>query len=183
MAGGGRPGQPRPPVHGQPQAPDATTKHIVDSIESAPPARVYQIMRELKAMALHNPDRARELLTTQPQLCFAFLQALLKMNLIDTKTAESMLAQSSGGGRGVAAAVGVSLARSHSQSPRRPRATHAAAGRHGADAPVRGMAPLSRHPSQSPPDISLSTPSRRSRRRRTCRRTRRRSRRSRRRRT
>jgi len=31
-------------------------------------------MRELKAMVLAQPDKTRELLTEQPQLCFAFLQ-------------------------------------------------------------------------------------------------------------
>lgn len=85
------PPRPQQQLYGAPVSSGSAASHVVKTMENLTPKQVYLIMREVKGMVLAQPDNARQLLTEQPQLCYAFLQALLRMNMIDPALAESMI--------------------------------------------------------------------------------------------
>eukprot|EP00045_Choanoeca_perplexa_P004886 m.41273 g.41273 ORF g.41273 m.41273 type:complete len:329 (-) comp12821_c0_seq1:172-1158(-) len=78
----------RPSVHGPPTQ---NTADIVKTMEDIPPQQMYTIMKEIQTLIQQQPDQARILLTQQPQLCFAFLQGLLRMGMIDSNIAQAMI--------------------------------------------------------------------------------------------
>eukprot|EP00049_Salpingoeca_infusionum_P025464 m.19530 g.19530 ORF g.19530 m.19530 type:complete len:464 (+) comp8044_c0_seq1:96-1487(+) len=95
--------QPTPPfvpetkqtvVHGPANTTDEQASSIVKRIGSDMPVeQVFAMMKQLKAMAQRNPYGAKELFSTQPQLCFAVVQALIRLDMINKDVAEGMLKQ------------------------------------------------------------------------------------------
>jgi cleavage stimulation factor subunit 2 len=75
----------------------SAASHVVKTMENLSPKKVYLLMKELQGMILAQPDKVRQLLSEQPQLCYALLQALLRMNMVDLATAEAMLTAPAGG--------------------------------------------------------------------------------------
>merc|ERR1719295_1228738 len=75
-----------PPVEAD-QAPEVISK----TVASLPPEQMFQLMQQMKLCIQNNPQEARQMLTTNPQLAYALLQAQVVMRIVDPETAVTML--------------------------------------------------------------------------------------------
>jgi len=79
-----------PPVEAD-QAPEVISK----TVASLPPEQMFQLMQQMKLCIQNNPQEARQMLTTNPQLAYALLQAQVVMRIVDPETAVEMLHRAS----------------------------------------------------------------------------------------
>jgi len=75
------------PVPETGKAPEA----IARTVASLPPEKMFELMKTMKETVNNNPMMARNLLTENPQLSYALLQAQVVMRVVDPKVAYSML--------------------------------------------------------------------------------------------
>ncbi|BFZ59043.1 hypothetical protein YB2330_000045 [Saitoella coloradoensis] len=68
--------------------PDAISR----TLQTAPPMQLLDILASLKHVIHTAPDQARALLSTQPQLAYAVVQAMLMMNLMDASVLQRVVA-------------------------------------------------------------------------------------------
>ena len=69
------------------QAPEAISK----AVASLPPEQMFELMKQMKTCIQNNPHDAREMLSQNPQLAYALLQAQVVMRLVDPELALTML--------------------------------------------------------------------------------------------
>ena len=69
------------------QAPEV----ISQTLKTLPTAQLLDILSQMKQLAITDPMKAAELLRQAPQLSYALLQALLLMNLVDTKVLSQII--------------------------------------------------------------------------------------------
>ncbi|KAF8308983.1 hypothetical protein DL93DRAFT_2086333 [Clavulina sp. PMI_390] len=79
------PGVPVPPGS---SALDAIT-HVLATMQ---PSQLMDVMGHMKSFVLSNPEQARQLLQTQPQLSYALFQAMVMNNIVDPSVLQRMLA-------------------------------------------------------------------------------------------
>ena len=84
---------PLPPGQELPPGINATDS-ISRTLNTLPPTQLLDIIREMKAMATNEPERAAELLNQAPQLAYAVFQAMLLMNLVTPETINSIVENS-----------------------------------------------------------------------------------------
>lgn len=52
-----------------------------------PSEKIFDLLKQIKMCAIESPDETKEMLIQNPQLAYALLQALLSMNVIDSRAA------------------------------------------------------------------------------------------------
>jgi len=67
---------------------------ISQTLNALPPQQLLDVLTQMKALAISEPTRATELLKAAPQLSYAIFQALILMNLVDTKVLAQVVEQS-----------------------------------------------------------------------------------------
>ncbi|KAJ2899307.1 Cleavage stimulation factor subunit 2 [Zalerion maritima] len=67
------------------------TDAISRTLNTLPPAQLLDILREMKTMATHEPQRAAELLAQAPQLTYAVFQSMLLLGLVSPDAINSVL--------------------------------------------------------------------------------------------
>ncbi len=85
--GGGAPGggMPLPPrglsdgTHGEPVDPEHAPETISKAVASLPPENMFELMKQMKMCIQNNPQEARRMLNSNPQLAYALLQAQVVM--------------------------------------------------------------------------------------------------------
>jgi cleavage stimulation factor subunit 2 len=65
---------------------------ISQTLQAYPTNQLVDIISQLKAVATNNPEQAKQLLTTSPQLAYAIFQAMLMMNLVDPSVLQQVVA-------------------------------------------------------------------------------------------
>eukprot|EP00050_Salpingoeca_kvevrii_P020581 m.100290 g.100290 ORF g.100290 m.100290 type:complete len:365 (+) comp8925_c0_seq2:2203-3297(+) len=110
--GGPAPARAAPP-------PEHATESVKHTMDNMPPQQLYEIMKSLKTLVQQQPNQARSLLTTNPALCYAVLQAQLRLNIIDPDLAEQLIKDSSAPST-AAAAVGADRRPASAASAARP---------------------------------------------------------------
>nr|XP_019013206.1 uncharacterized protein I206_01271 [Kwoniella pini CBS 10737]OCF51987.1 hypothetical protein I206_01271 [Kwoniella pini CBS 10737] len=100
---GGIPGQPGYPAPGGPVPPPQVnrvdlsalpegspvplgsnpTDSISKTLAAVTPGQMQDVMASMKSLISTNPEQARQLLTSKPQLAYALFQAMLLMNIVD----------------------------------------------------------------------------------------------------
>lgn len=73
------------------KAPEVISK----TVASLPPEQMFQLMQQMKLCIQNNPQEARQMLTQNPQLAYALLQAQVVMRIVDPETAVEMLHRAS----------------------------------------------------------------------------------------
>jgi len=73
------------------KAPEVISK----TVASLPPEQMFQLMQQMKLCIQNNPQEARQMLTQNPQLAYALLQAQVVMRIVDPETAVDMLHKAS----------------------------------------------------------------------------------------
>ncbi|VDD93806.1 unnamed protein product [Enterobius vermicularis] len=71
--------------------PDKAPEAISRSVASLPPEQMFELMKQMKQCVHNNPNEARSLLMSNPQLAFALLQAQVVMRIVDPQVAIAML--------------------------------------------------------------------------------------------
>src|SRR5271156_5027691 len=66
---------------------------ISQTRNTLPPAKFFDVLTQMKALAISEPVKATELLKAAPQLSYAIFQALILMNLVDSKVLASVVEQ------------------------------------------------------------------------------------------
>ncbi|MFH4973814.1 hypothetical protein AB6A40_000523 [Gnathostoma spinigerum] len=69
------------------KAPEAISR----SVASLPPEQMFELMKQMKQCVHNNPNEARNLLMSNPQLAYALLQAQVVMRIVDPQVAIAML--------------------------------------------------------------------------------------------
>ena len=69
------------------------TDAISQTLNTLPPAQLLDVLTQMKALAMTDPTKATELLKAAPQLSYAIFQALILMNLVDSKVLASVVEQ------------------------------------------------------------------------------------------
>eukprot|EP01147_Barroeca_monosierra_P005000 gene5000-6949_t len=88
-------------LYGESNPTGQNANKIAETLEKAPLHKIHQIMKEMKGFATKQPREASALLNAQPQLAFAFLQALLRLGMVDTATADRLLTDPNLGTNGI----------------------------------------------------------------------------------
>jgi cleavage stimulation factor subunit 2 len=65
---------------------------ISQTLQAYPTNQLVDIISQLKAVATNNPEQAKQLLMTSPQLAYAIFQAMLMMNLVDPSVLQQVVA-------------------------------------------------------------------------------------------
>ncbi|WVQ98429.1 hypothetical protein IAU59_005552 [Kwoniella sp. CBS 9459] len=68
---------------GQDLPPGQATDAISKTLAAIAPGQMQDVMASMKTLIMTNPDQARQLLSSKPQLAYALFQAMLLMNIID----------------------------------------------------------------------------------------------------
>jgi cleavage stimulation factor subunit 2 len=71
------------------------TDAISQTLNTLPPPQLLDVLTQMKAMAISEPQRATEILKAAPQLSYAIFQALILMNLVDPKILAQVVEQAS----------------------------------------------------------------------------------------
>ncbi|KPI39987.1 Cleavage stimulation factor subunit 2 [Cyphellophora attinorum] len=92
--------QPPPAVPPMPQGVDLppnlkASDAISQTLNSLQPSQLLDVLTQLKAMAISDPNRITEILKSAPQLSYAIFQALILMNLVDPKILAQVVDQAS----------------------------------------------------------------------------------------
>src|SRR5271154_1572684 len=66
---------------------------ISQTLNTLPPAQLFDVLTQMKSLAISDPAKATELLKAAPQLSYAIFQALILMNLVDSKVLASVVEQ------------------------------------------------------------------------------------------
>ena len=69
------------------------TDSISQTLNTLPPAQLLDVLTQMKSLAMSDPAKATELLKAAPQLSYAIFQALILMNLVDSKVLASVVEQ------------------------------------------------------------------------------------------
>lgn len=69
------------------------TDAISQTLNTLPPAQLLDVLTQMKSLAMSDPGKATELLKAAPQLSYAIFQALILMNLVDSKVLASVVEQ------------------------------------------------------------------------------------------
>ena len=77
--------------YGEPCEPEKAPEAISKAVASLPPEQMLELMKQMKACILNNPNEARAMLLENPQLAYALLQAQIVMKIVDPHVALSML--------------------------------------------------------------------------------------------
>ncbi|BFZ56947.1 hypothetical protein PYCC9005_003997 [Savitreella phatthalungensis] len=64
---------------------------ISNTLSSIPPTQLLDVIKQLRQVALSNPEQLESLLRQSPPLTYAILQALLLMNLIDASVVQKVV--------------------------------------------------------------------------------------------
>ncbi|KAL4135988.1 hypothetical protein QTP88_007562 [Uroleucon formosanum] len=64
---------------------------INNVVSTLPPEQLYELTKQMKECVQNYPALARNMLLLNPQLCYALLQALVRMKIVDPKIARTML--------------------------------------------------------------------------------------------
>ncbi|CAF0996318.1 unnamed protein product [Adineta steineri] len=64
---------------------------ISNAVASLPPAQMFELMKQMKQCIEANPNEAKTLLSTNPQLAYALLQAQVVMRIVDPQVAMALL--------------------------------------------------------------------------------------------
>ncbi|CAF4936480.1 unnamed protein product, partial [Rotaria sp. Silwood1] len=64
---------------------------ISNAVASLPPAQMFELMKQMKQCIEANPNEAKTLLSTNPQLAYALLQAQVVMRIVDPQVAMVLL--------------------------------------------------------------------------------------------
>eukprot|EP00088_Acartia_fossae_P028277 TRINITY_DN29075_c0_g1_i1.p1 TRINITY_DN29075_c0_g1~~TRINITY_DN29075_c0_g1_i1.p1 ORF type:complete len:344 (-),score=90.38 TRINITY_DN29075_c0_g1_i1:373-1404(-) len=81
--------------YGPPVDPQKAPEVISKTVASLPPEQMFQLMQQMKLCIQNNPQEARQMLTQNPQLAYALLQAQVVMRIVDPETAVDMLHRAS----------------------------------------------------------------------------------------
>ena len=68
---------------------------ISQTLNQLPAPQLLDVLTQMKAMAISEPQRATEILKSAPQLSYALFQALILMNLVDPKILAQVVEQAS----------------------------------------------------------------------------------------
>ncbi|KHN74586.1 Cleavage stimulation factor subunit 2 [Toxocara canis] len=71
--------------------PDKAPEAISRSVASLPPEQMFELMKQMKQCVHNNPNEAKSLLMSNPQLAYALLQAQVVMRIVDPQVAIAML--------------------------------------------------------------------------------------------
>lgn len=71
--------------------PDKAPEAISRSVASLPPEQMFELMKQMKQCVHNNPNEAKSLLMSNPQLAYALLQAQVVMRIVDPQVAMAML--------------------------------------------------------------------------------------------
>lgn len=71
--------------------PDKAPEAISRSVASLPPEQMFELMKQMKQCVHNNPNEAKNLLMSNPQLAYALLQAQVVMRIVDPQVAIAML--------------------------------------------------------------------------------------------
>ncbi|VDN05138.1 unnamed protein product [Thelazia callipaeda] len=71
--------------------PEKVPEAISRSVASLPPEQMFELMKQMKQCVHNNPNEAKNLLMTNPQLAYALLQAQVVMRIVDPQMAIAML--------------------------------------------------------------------------------------------
>jgi cleavage stimulation factor subunit 2 len=69
------------------------TDAISQTLNTLPPTQLLDVLTQMKSLAMSDPGKATELLKAAPQLSYAIFQALILMNLVDSKVLASVVEQ------------------------------------------------------------------------------------------
>ncbi len=91
----GQPGSSLPPLPPGTDLPPnlKCTDAISQTLNTLPPAQLLDVLTQMKSLAISDPAKATELLKAAPQLSYAIFQALILMNLVDSKVLGSVVEQ------------------------------------------------------------------------------------------
>lgn len=91
----GQPGSTLPPLPPGTDLPPnlKCTDSISQTLNAIPPAQLLDVLTQMKSLAISDPAKATELLKAAPQLSYAIFQALILMNLVDSKVLASVVEQ------------------------------------------------------------------------------------------
>jgi cleavage stimulation factor subunit 2 len=64
---------------------------ISQTLQAYPTNQLVDIISQLKAVTNNNPEQAKQLLMTLPQLAYAVFQAILMRNLVDTSVLQQVV--------------------------------------------------------------------------------------------
>ncbi|VDN52676.1 unnamed protein product [Dracunculus medinensis] len=71
--------------------PDRAPEIISRTVASLPPEQMFELMKQMKQCVHNNPNEAKSLLMSNPQLAYALLQAQVVMRIVDPHVAIAML--------------------------------------------------------------------------------------------
>lgn len=71
--------------------PEKAPEAISQAVASLPPEQMFELAKQMKQCIHTNPTEARNMLTQNPQLAYALLQALVVMRVVDPQVAMSIL--------------------------------------------------------------------------------------------
>ncbi|KAK4939437.1 hypothetical protein LTR66_015005, partial [Elasticomyces elasticus] len=66
---------------------------ISQTLSSMPPQQLLDVLTQMKSLAISEPAKATQLLRQEPRLSYAIFQALILMNLVDTKILTQVIEQ------------------------------------------------------------------------------------------
>ena len=69
------------------------TDAISQTLSTLPPEQLLDVLTQMKGLAISDPGKAIELLKQAPQLSYAIFQALILMNLVDSKVLAQVVEQ------------------------------------------------------------------------------------------
>lgn len=78
-------------MYGAETDPSKAPEAISRCVASLPPEKMFELMKQMKEVVSSNPAEVRNMLTENPQLAYALLQAQVVMRIVDPQAAIAML--------------------------------------------------------------------------------------------
>jgi len=89
--GGPGPTPMEPSPYGPECDPEKAPEVVANVVASLPPEQMFELAKQMKQCVQTNPQEAREMLLSNPQLAYALLQALVVMRVVDPQVAVTIL--------------------------------------------------------------------------------------------
>lgn len=89
--GGPGPAPMEPSPYGPECDPEKAPEVVANVVASLPPEQMFELAKQMKQCVQTNPQEAREMLLSNPQLAYALLQALVVMRVVDPQVAVTIL--------------------------------------------------------------------------------------------
>jgi cleavage stimulation factor subunit 2 len=106
VPGAGPPGRPTGPTGGAPmpagRAPGAPStgnpvQEVTKVLQEMSTQQIYEIMVQMKGLIQQNPDQARQILSSNPQVAYALLQAQILLGYVTPAVAQQLLVSTTPG--------------------------------------------------------------------------------------